>query len=135
MERVMAQQHDHWHSTTLQDLDSILMIIKILWGLGERECTKGAEGMAIARLDMMVQIMLIARIVKLDMVVKLCWLLPPSCVSSLTLLKQLPTASPSVFGFSQAWIWKWSLDSASRNSSIKDCYTDEYGLFWCKVTK
>jgi hypothetical protein len=40
--------------------------VEILQGLGERECTKEVKDMAIARLDMVVQVILIARIATLD---------------------------------------------------------------------
>jgi hypothetical protein len=126
MEREMAQQHDHLHSATLRILDSVRThgrnpLRPRREGVYQRSgrygnCKAGRGGTS--HFDC-----------------KDCNIgpnhvdcCPPSCAPSSSLLKQLPALSPSLFGFSQAWIWKCSLDSASRNSSKKDCYTGPYRL-------
>jgi hypothetical protein len=82
--------------------------------------------MAIARLDVVVQVILMARIARSDRIMLL--VAPVVCAVLEEPIQAITSIMPSLFGFSQAWIWKWSLDSASRNSSKKDCYTGQYGL-------
>jgi hypothetical protein len=48
-------------------------------------------------------------------------------------LKQLPSVSPSLFGFSQAWIWKWSLDSASGKAAQKIAMQVNMVCFYAKL--
>jgi hypothetical protein len=91
--------------------------------------------MAIARLDMVVQIMLIARIVRLDMVVQIILIVAPIvCVI-------LEPAQAIAISIAQSL---WLLPSMDlemvtglsiRKSSTKDCYAGQYGLFLFKVAK
>ncbi len=129
MERVIAQQHDHLYLATLQVLDSIRMnsqnpLRPRQEGVYQKSgrygnCKVGYGGTN--HVD--------CKDYKVGdggtNHVDCC----PACVSSLSLLKQSPAVSPSLFSFSQAWIWKWSLDSASGNSSTKGCFTGQYILF------
>jgi hypothetical protein len=68
-------------------LTPYICVVKIFWGLGERECTTGVEGMAIARLDMVVHIMLIVAPV-------VCVILKPTQAIASSMHCPVSSASP-----------------------------------------